>query len=320
MEGRDTYLATHEQINQEVTETIQEETLSVVAIAQTLSSELGLNSGQIARTIALLDEGNTIPFIARYRKEVTGSLDEVQIQSIADRTASLRALYERKADVRRLIDTQGKLTPELATALEAASTLQEVEDLYLPYRPKRKTRASVAREKGLAPLADLILQQPEMLGEREALLEEAACAFLDAEKGVDTSMEAYAGACDIVAEVVAEDASVRGNVRASYFKHSAVSARLADPDTLAQKDPNGVYQLYYEFSEDITKLVPHRILALNRAENEDVLRVNVSLPYEQVKNNITSAYPIRETSPFAQLLGRGDGRWLQTFVSTFDGT
>jgi uncharacterized protein len=302
MEGRATYLATHEQINQEVTETIQEETLSVVAIARTLGNELSINSGQVARTIALLDEGNTIPFIARYRKEVTGSLDEVQIQSIADRTASLRALYERKADVRRLIDTQGKLTPELATAIEAASTLQEVEDLYLPYRPKRKTRASVAREKGLSPLADLILQQPEMLGEREALLEEAARAFLNAEKGVDTSMEAYAGACDIVAEVIAEDANVRGNVRSSYFKHSAVSARLADPDTVAQKDPNGVYQLYYEFSEDITKLVPHRILALNRAENEDVLRVGVSLPYEQVKNNITSSYPIRETSPFAQML------------------
>jgi uncharacterized protein len=304
MEGRDTYLATHEHINQEatLTETKQEETLSVAAIAQSLSNELSINGGQIARTIALLDEGNTIPFIARYRKEVTGSLDEVQIQSIADRTASLRALYERKADVRRLIESQGKLTPELATAIETASTLQEVEDLYLPYRPKRKTRASVAREKGLAPLAELILQQPEMLGEREALLEEAAKAFLNAEKGVDTSMEAYAGACDIVAEVIAEDANVRGNVRASFFKQSAVGARLADPDTIAQKDPNGVYQLYYEFSEDITKLVPHRILALNRAENEEVLRVSVTLPYEQAKNHITSSYPTKETSPFAQLL------------------
>jgi uncharacterized protein len=302
MEGRATYLATHEQINQEVTETIQEETLSVAAIARTLGVELSINSGQIARTIALLDEGNTIPFIARYRKEVTGSLDEVQIQAIADRTASLRALYERKADVRRLIDGQGKLTPELATAIEAAATLQEVEDLYLPYRPKRKTRASVAREKGLAPLAELILQQPEMHGEREALLEASAQPFLNAEKGVDTSMEAYAGACDIVAEVIAEDASVRGNVRTSFFKHSAVGARVADPDAIAQKDPNGVYQLYYEFSEGITKLVPHRILALNRAEREDVLRVSVSLPYEQVKSAITSAYPIKETSPFVQLL------------------
>jgi len=297
-------LSTHEQIRQEatLTETNQEETLSVIAIAQMLGTELSINNAQIARTIALLDEGNTIPFIARYRKEITGSLDEVQIQSIADRTASLRALYERKADVRRLIDTQGKLTPELVTAIDAASTLQEVEDLYLPYRPKRKTRASVAREKGLTPLAELILLQPEMLGEREALLEEAAQPFLDAEKGVDTSLEAYAGACDIVAEIIAEDANVRGNVRSAFFKQSAVNARLADPETVAQKDPNGVYQLYYEFNEAITKLVPHRILALNRAENEEVLRVNVSLPYEQAKNNITSSYPVKETSPFAQLL------------------
>ena len=143
---------------------------------------MSINSGQIARTIALLDEGNTIPFIARYRKEVTGSLDEVQIQSIADRTASLRALYERKADVRRLIDSQGKLTPELATAIEAASTLQEVEDLYLPYRPKRKTRASVAREKGLAPLAELILQQPEMLGERRGSLGRSCPTFPECRK------------------------------------------------------------------------------------------------------------------------------------------
>src|SRR5690349_22913416 len=139
-----------------------------------LSAELQIQSGQIVRTVALLDEGNTIPFVARYRKEVTGSLDEVQIQTIADRASALRALYERKADVRRLIDAQGKLTPELTAAILAATTLQEVEDLYLPYRPKRKTRASVAREKGLAPLADLLLSQPELSGNLENLLEEQA--------------------------------------------------------------------------------------------------------------------------------------------------
>src|SRR5262249_45969131 len=122
------------------------------------------------------------------------------------------------------------------------------------------------------------------------------------EKGVDTSLEAYAGACDIVAEIIAEDANVRGNVRSAFSKQSAIGARLADPEAIAQKDPNGVYQLYYEFNEAITKLVPHRILALNRAENEDVLRVSVSLPYEQTKNNITSSYPVKDTPPFAQLL------------------
>jgi uncharacterized protein len=281
---------------------LAEETLSVAEIAQTLSAELGLGSGQIARTIALLDEGNTIPFIARYRKEVTSSLDEVQIQAIADRAAALRALHERKMDVRRLIDTQGKLTPELAEAVNAATTLQEVEDLYLPYRPKRKTRASVAREKGLAPLAEIILQQPELRGDAEALLEEHARPFLNAEKGVDTSLEAYAGASDIVAEVIAEDANVRGSVRSSFFKRSTLGAKAVDPEKLAEKDPNGVYQLYYDFNESVTKLVPHRVLALNRAEREDVLRVSVALPYEQAQTDITQHYPVKATSPFAKLL------------------
>jgi uncharacterized protein len=283
-------LATQKHINQSsgVAEVPQEEVLSVTDIARTLSSELSLDSGQIARTIALLDENNTVPFIARYRKEVTGSLDEVQIQTIADRTASLRALHERKLDVRRLIDNQGKLTPELQVAIDAAKTLQEVEDLYLPYRPKRKTRASVAREKGLAPLAEIILQQAEMSGDGERLLEEYARPFLDAEKGVETSLEAYAGACDIVAETIAEDANVRGAMRSSFFKRSTMSARVADPEKIAEKDPNGVYQLYYEFNETITKLVPHRILALNRAEREEVLRVSVSLPYEQQLRHLLS--------------------------------
>ena len=294
-------MTTHEQDTQAVTPA-EEETLSVADIAQTLSSELNIPRAQIARTIGLLDEGNTIPFIARYRKEVTGSLDEVQIQAITDRTGALRALFERKLDVRRLIDTQGKLTPELADAIAAAQTLQEVEDLYLPYRPKRKTRASVAREKGLEPLATLILQQLELSGDAAALLEEQARPFLDAEKGVDTSLEAYAGACDIVAEVLAEDANVRGSVRTSFFARSTMGAKVAEPEKLAEKDPNGVYQLYYDFTEDVTKLVPHRILALNRAEREDVLRVSVSLPYEQAQSNITAHYPVNPASPFANLL------------------
>ncbi len=282
-----------------LTETSVEETLSITQLARLLSAELQLQSGQVARTIALLDEGNTIPFIARYRKEVTGSLDEVQIQAIADRAGALRALHERKADVRRLIDAQGKLTPELTATILAASTLQEVEDLYLPYRPKRKTRASIAREKGLAPLAELILQQPELYGDVNDILEEHARPFLDAEKGVETSLEAYAGARDIVAENISEDANVRGSVRSSFFRHSMITAKVADPEKIAEKDPNGVYQLYYEFNESVTKLVPHRVLALNRAEREEVLRVSVSLPFEQARADITQHYPVKATSPFA---------------------
>jgi len=282
-----------------LTESSVEETLSITQLASMLSAELHLQSGQVARTIALLDEGNTIPFVARYRKEVTGSLDEVQIQAIADRAGALRALHERKADVRRLIDAQGKLTSELTAAILAASTLQEVEDLYLPYRPKRKTRASVAREKGLAALAERILQQPELKGDVDAILEEHAQPFLDAEKGVETSLEAYAGARDIVAEIISEDANVRGNVRASFFKDSVITAKVVDSEKISEKDPNGVYQLYYEFNESVSKLVPHRVLALNRAEHEEVLRVSVSLPFEQAQADIIRHYPVKATSPFA---------------------
>ncbi len=274
----------------------------MAALARTLSAELRLESGQVARTLALLDDGNTIPFIARYRKEMTGSLDEVQIQAIADRAASVRALYERKADVHRLISAQDKLTPELAVALAAATTLQEVEDLYLPYRPKRKTRASVAREKGLAPLAEIIIQQPASTGDVAAFLAQQATPFLSAEKGVDTSLEAYAGARDIVAETMAEDATVRGTVRASFFKQATVSSHLANPETVAEKDPKGVYQLYYEFDENITRLVPHRVLALNRGEREEVLRVGAALPYEQVQPAIGAYYPVKVTSPLAEQL------------------
>lgn len=283
-------------------EQIQDTSLPLAPLAQALSAELGIHNGQVARTVTLLDEGNTIPFIARYRKEVTGSLDEVQIQAIADRAAALRALHERKGDVRRIIGEQGKLTPELTAAIATATTLQAVEDLYLPYRPKRKTRASIAREKGLAPLAEIILQQPELHGDKDALLEEYAHAFLNPEKGVDTSLEAYAGACDIAAEVIAEDANVRGSVRTNFFKRSTFSAKLANPEKIAEKDPNGVYQLYYEFNEATTRLVPHRVLALNRAEREDVLRVSVALPYEQAQRDITQHYPVKSSSPFAQLL------------------
>jgi protein Tex len=290
--------------NQETTlsETSVEERLSVARLASMLSAELQLQSGQVARTIALLDEGNTIPFVARYRKEVTGSLEEVHIQAIADRAGALRALHERKADMRRLIDAQGKLTPELTAAILAASTLQEVEDLYLPYRPKRKTRASVAREKGLAALAELILQQPELKGDADTILEEHAQPFLDAEKGVETSLEAYAGARDIVAEIISEDANVRGNVRASFFKDSSITAKVVDSEKIAMKDPNGVYQLYYEFNQSVSKLVPHRVLALNRAEHEEVLRVSVTLPFEQVQAGIIQHHPVKASSPFADQL------------------
>ncbi len=299
-------MSSEQQIDQDPTVSTSADEQSTVLtgeeLAQTLGGELNLKRGQIARTIALLDEGNTIPFIARYRKEMTESLDEVQIQAIADRAAALRALHDRKADVRRMIASQGKLTPELEATIMYATSLQEVEDLYLPYRPKRKTRASVAREKGLSPLAERILQQPELRGHATEHLEQEANPYVNADLGVETSLEAYAGARDIVAEIISEDATVRGAVRERFFKQATLSTKLVDPEKLKEKDPNGVYQLYYEFNEGVTRLVPHRVLALNRAEHEDVLRIGVDLAYEQAQSSIRKTYPVQNTSPFAEHL------------------
>ncbi|HEY7976311.1 MAG TPA: Tex-like N-terminal domain-containing protein, partial [Ktedonobacterales bacterium] len=240
-------------------------TLSDAAIAATTAAELKLKSTQTLAALKLLDEGNTVPFITRYRKEATGGLDEVQLQAVADRADALRALHQRKRDVLRLIGEQGKLTAELARAITDAATLQAVEDLYLPYRPKRKTRASVARERGLQPLADLILQQARVPGSPEQALRAAAEPFVSAEQGVETVEAALAGARDICAETIMEDAGVRGDVRHLFLRESAVTARLTvEPERAAERDPRGVYRLYYAFSEPIARMAPHRTLALNR--------------------------------------------------------
>ncbi|MGZ3602090.1 MAG: Tex-like N-terminal domain-containing protein, partial [Ktedonobacterales bacterium] len=277
------------------------ETLEPESIARTLGTELaGVKPGQALRTLELLDGGNTVPFIARYRKEMTGNLDEVQIQAVADRAESLRALHARKRDVLRLIAEQGKLTDELAQTIVASTTLQAVEDLYLPYRPKRKTRASAARERGLQPLADLILRQERLPGQPDAVLDSAAQPFVIAEKGVESVAAALAGARDICAETIMEDAAVRGDVRQLFFKEGGVKARLTvDPEQAAEKDPKGVYRLYYDFDEPVSRMVPHRTLALNRAEREDVIRVGVETPFERAEPLIHQHYQPDPRSPFA---------------------
>ncbi len=276
------------------------ETLEASVIAAIIAPELKIKPTQAAQTLALLDEGNTVPFITRYRKEATGGLDEEQIQAVADRTEALRALHARKHDVLRLIAEQDKLTADLAQAIIAAASLQAVEDLYLPYRPKRKTRASVARERGLQPLADLILRQARIPGSAESALVAAAEPYVDAERGVDSVAAALAGARDICAETIMEDATVRGDVRTLYTREAVVSAKLVgDPEQAPEKDPRGVYQLYYDFSEPINRLPPHRILALNRAEREDVIRVAAEVPFERAEPLIHDAYPPDPGSPFA---------------------
>lgn len=276
------------------------ETLSDSVIATTTASELKVKPTQTLAALKLLDEGNTVPFITRYRKEATGGLDEVQLQAIADRAEALRTLHQRKRDVLRLISEQGRLTADLAKAITGAETMQAVEDLYLPYRPKRKTRASVARERGLQPLADLILQQTRVPGSAEQAVRAAAEPYVDAAKGVESVDAALAGARDICAETIMEDAGVRGDVRQVYLRESAVNAKLTvDVERAAEKDPRGVYRLYYEFSEPITRMAPHRTLALNRAEREDVLRVAVDVPYERAAPLIRRNYQPDPRSPFA---------------------
>ncbi|RLC60221.1 MAG: RNA-binding transcriptional accessory protein, partial [Chloroflexota bacterium] len=241
-------------------------------IIKTIAGELNLAAQQVTATIALLDDGNTVPFIARYRKEVTGSLDETQVRAIESRLAYLRNLEARKATVLKSIAEQGKLTPELEAAIRAAMVLQEVEDLYLPYKPKRRTRATVARERGLEPLAELILAQEVTTG----TLEEHAAPFLSDD--VPTVEEAYAGARDIVAEVVAEDAAVRKMVRHETYQRALLVTTLADESA----DPRGVYRLYYDYREPLREVPPHRLLAINRGEREGVLRVRLESPVDDL--------------------------------------
>lgn len=257
-------------------------------IPQTIAHEIEVATQQVARTIALFDEGNTVPFIARYRKEVTGELDEVQIRTIEERLAYLRALEARKETVLQSIAEQDKLTPELEAAIRAASVRQTVEDLYLPYRPKRRTRATMARERGLEPLAEMLLAQTVTRGSLDAL----AQPFLSEE--VPTVEDAYAGARDIVAEVVAEDAGIRQAVRSKTLRESVLVSSQGD----ASADPEKKYEMYYEFQERLASLPAHRLLAINRGEGEGALRVKLEAPGEEMVRILERRYLTNPRSVF----------------------
>ncbi len=263
-------------------------------LAERIAGELSLPALGVGRTIALLDDDSTIPFIARYRKEMTGGLDEVQIGAIEHRLGILRALEQRRAEVLRLIGEQGKLTAELERAIRAADTLQILEDLYLPYRPRRRTRAMIARERGLEPLADLMRSQA--IGDRAAL----AAPFVNEAREVPTADDALAGARDIVAETISEDAGVRGDVRGLYASTATVAAVIADPS----KDPERTYQQYYEFSGPLAAMAAHRILALNRAEREGVLRISVSIDEAMAVQAVSRTFAADDRSAFAGDLRR----------------
>lgn len=252
------------------------------AIVKQIASELKLAVRQVQTSVELIDEGNTIPFIARYRKEATGELDETELRNIEERLQYIRNLEERKAEVLRLIDEQGKLTEELQLSIVKALKLQEVEDLYRPYRQKRKTRASVAKEKGLEPLAEWMLAQPT-----EGSLEAEAEGYLSEELGVASVEEAVQGAKDIIAEMMSDDAKVRAWVRKHTFDQGVIRSEAKDAE---QKT---VYDMYYEYEEPVRRLPPHRILAMNRGEKEDVLKITLHLDVEKIHDYIVRAYEIR---------------------------
>jgi len=235
-------------------------------ITKTLAEELNLTEDQVTKTVALLDEGNTVPFIARYRKEVTGSLDDIAIRNLSDRLTYLRNLDDRRSTISAAIEEQGKLTPEITFALENAKTLVELEDIYRPYKPKRKTRASVAREKGLAPLAELIMEQRDAY---DTPIEVEAETYIDAEKGVNTVAEALQGASDILAEDISDSADLRKALREFVGENGVLTSKKA-------KDEGGeTYADYFDFSEPIKKLRSHRVLAVTRGEKEDFLKVSI---------------------------------------------
>ena len=248
-------------------------------IIQALTTQFGLQKWQVENTVNLIDEGNTIPFIARYRKEAHGTLDDQTIRELSEKLEYLRNLDKRREEVRASIESQEKMTEEIAAKLDAASTLAEIEDIYRPFRPKRKTRASIAREKGLEPLADAIYEQ-----KADSLSPiEMAEDYIDAEKGVETAEDALKGAMDIIAENISDDADIRRRLRNLFSVIGVVTATAAD------KDADSVYTMYYDFSEPVNKIAGHRVLAIDRGEKEKFLKVSVTLDAVKAANVITSA-------------------------------
>jgi len=261
-----------------------------MSYSEIIATLLQVKPSQVEAVIKLLDDGNTVPFIARYRKEMTGSLDDEQIRIIADELTRLRGLDERRAAILASIEEQGKLTDELRAAIEAAATLTALEDLYAPYKKKRRTRAMVAREKGLEPLADLILKQGS------GSLEKLAAKFLNDQ--VTSIEEALQGARDIVAETISDNANVRSTLREKALKFSTVYSKKIEDAV----DEKRVYESYYDFTSRVDRLLPHQILAITRGEKEGVLKVRVDIPERDWLDAIQSEYEQDIISPFADQL------------------
>lgn len=261
-------------------------------ILKKLQEEFGITQSQAENTVRLLDEGNTVPFIARYRKEMTGSLDDQIIRQLSERLTALRNLEDRRTQVRTAIAEQGRLTDALAAKLDAAQTQTEIEDIYRPFRPKRRTRASIAKEKGLQPLADIIWGQ-KLIGTPE----EAAKAFVDSGQGVDTVLDAINGAMDILAEQISDDADLRKLLREETIKCGAIVSKKT-------KDEPSVYEMYYDYREPLKKAAGHRVLAMNRGEKEGFLSVKIEGEEEKLLQRMERRL-IRRSSDTADIL-----RWV----------
>ncbi|MCY8084702.1 RNA-binding transcriptional accessory protein [Bacillus inaquosorum] len=244
-------------------------------LKQQIAKEIGLSQKHVESVIRLLEDGNTVPFIARYRKEQTGSMDEVQIQTISERWQYIQNLNQRKEEVIRLIAEQDKLTDDLKRKIEQSVKLQEVEDLYRPYKQKRKTKATVAKSKGLEPLADYILTLPQ-----DDRLAEIADQYISEEKEVFTREEAIEGAKHIIAEQISDEPNFRKWIRQETFKKGTIKSTAGKS---ADTDEKNVYEMYYEYEEPIAKVVPHRVLAMNRGEKEDILKVSIEPPADHIK-------------------------------------
>ena len=257
-----------------------------------LAEEFHIRTAQVEQTVALIDEGNTIPFIARYRKEVTGGLSDVVLRDLDERLKYLRNLEERKEEVLRLIEEQGKLTEELKAEIEKAEVLQRVEDLYKPFKQKKATRASKAKEKGLEPLAMILYAQQLTDGAPE----DAAAPFVDPEKEVHTPQEALAGACDIIAEMIADDPEITKDVRAKTLAIATLVTEAVDPEEKT------VYEMYYDRAEALAKIPNHRVLAINRGEKEKKLKVKLSLETEKIHELIAESVIRNEKSIFYEML------------------
>jgi len=259
--------------------------MKIHEIPAMIAKELGIRVAQAEATVELLDAGNTLPFIARYRKEVTGDLDEEKIRSLEERLQYLRNVAKRQEEILAVIESQGKLTPELTAAIEGAQKLQELEDLYLPYRPKKRTRAQIAREKGLETLAERMLAQTDPISADRLL---SASEFINSELGVENAEDALAGARDIVAEIVAERADLRSLLRRETWKSAAIATSLAVPEAEAPD-----FLTYREYREAVNHMPSHRILAVNRGEAKKLLKVHFEIPQESLTETILNQ--IRKT-------------------------